>query len=319
MYSPKSAYFSRISGTGGYLPETIVTNADLEKRLDTTDQWIVDRTGIKQRHIVNASETCSTMAILAARQAIEAAQASADEIDMIVVATCTPDAVFPSTACVVQGALGVPPGIAFDVQAACSGFMYALYLADNAIRLGSVKKALVIGSEVMSKGVDWQDRKTCVLFGDGAGAVLLEASVGPGILSTSLGADGREKEILSWGNQPGDFIHMEGSKVFKLAVHKLQAITEDALKLQGLLGSDLDWMVPHQANIRIIQATADKLGMSMDKVIITLDTQGNTSAASIPLALNSGIRDGRIKKGQLILLEAFGAGLSWGTALIRMV
>jgi 3-oxoacyl-[acyl-carrier-protein] synthase-3 len=209
--------------------------------------------------------------------------------------------------------------MAFDVQAACSGFMYALHLADNAIRLGSVKKALVIGSEVMSRGIDWQDRKTCILFGDGAGAVLLDASLDPGILSTSVGADGREKEILCWGNKPGDFIHMEGSKVFKLAVHQLQTITEEALRKQALEGSALDWMVPHQANIRIIQATAHKLGISMDKVIITLDTQGNTSAASIPLALNSGVRDGRIKEGQLILLEAFGAGLSWGTALIRMI
>lgn len=318
MTAVQSAYFSSITGTGSYLPETIVSNADLAIRVDTSHEWIVERTGIHQRHIVSASETCTTMAIEAARGALKAANTSVEEVEMIVVATCTPDAVFPSTACMVQAGLGAPAGIAFDVQAACSGFIYALSVADSAIRLGTVKKALVIGSEVMSRGIDWEDRKTCILFGDGAGALLLEADSHPGILSISMGADGREKDILSWNNLPGAFIQMQGNKVFKQAVHKLYDITQAAIELQGLVSTDIDWMVPHQANIRIIQATADKLGMSMDKVIITLDKQGNTSGASIPLALNSGICDGRIKKNQLILLEAFGAGLTWGTALVRM-
>jgi 3-oxoacyl-[acyl-carrier-protein] synthase III len=312
------AYFSKITGTGAYLPKAVVTNADLAQRVDTSDEWIVERTGIQQRHIAGKEETCTTMAIEAARNALKAANVSPNEVEMIVVATCTPDAVFPSTACMVQGALGVSSGIALDVQAACSGFIYALSVADNAIRLGTVKKALVVGSEVMSRGIDWQDRKTCILFGDGAGALVLEASSTPGILSISMGADGREKEILYWENRPDAFIHMQGNRVFKLAVHKLHDITEEAIHRQGFKASDIDWMVPHQANIRIIKATADKLGMSMEKVIVTLDKQGNTSGASIPLALNSGICDGRIKKDQLIILEAFGAGLTWGTALLRM-
>jgi 3-oxoacyl-[acyl-carrier-protein] synthase-3 len=308
-----------MTGTGGYLPKHVVTNADLEKRIDTSDEWIIERTGIKQRHIVNGADTCTSMAIAAARDALAAANIKPDAVEMIVVATCTPDHIFPSTACLVQAALGIPPGIALDVQAACSGYIYALSVADNAIRVGLVKTALVIGSEVMSRGVDWADRKTCILFGDGAGAVVLEASKEPGILSVNMGADGREKDILCWDNQPGAFIHMEGSKVFKLAVHKLHDIAIAAVQKQGLQGTDIDWMVPHQANIRIIQATAQKLGISMDRVIITLDTQGNTSGASIPLALNRGVRDGKIKKDQLILLEAFGAGLTWGTALIKMI
>lgn len=314
----QSAHFSRIAGTGAYLPKVVLTNEELAKRVDTTHEWIVERTGIHQRHIVSEAETCTSMAVEAARQALEAAGVCAAEVDMIVIATCTPDAVFPSTACMVQASLGAPAGIALDVQAACSGFIYALSVADNAIRLGTVKKALVIGSEVMSRGVDWQDRKTCILFGDGAGAILLEASSKPGILSVSMGADGRKKDILYWGNHPNAFIEMQGNKVFKLAVHKLHEITQEAIKRQGLNEKDIDWMVPHQANIRIIQCTADKLGMSMDQVIITLDKQGNTSGASIPLALNRGIAEGRIKKGHLVLLEAFGAGLTWGTALVRM-
>jgi len=223
MTVPETLYFSRIAGTGGYLPNTIVTNADLEKRIDTSDAWIIERTGIKQRHIVDASDTCTTMAIAAAREALVAANITPGDVDMIVVATCTPDKVFPSTACLVQAALGVPPGIAFDVQAACSGYIYALSVADNAIRLGLVKKALVIGSEVMSRGVDWTDRKTCILFGDGAGAVVLEASTRPGILSVSMGADGREKEILCWDNQPGSIFNTKRAVAIKAPV--LPALT----------------------------------------------------------------------------------------------
>lgn len=309
--------FTKIAGTGSYLPKKILSNEELAKRVDTSHEWIVDRTGIHSRHIASELETTTYMGAQAARRALEKANISPEAVDMIVVATCTPDKVFPSTACLIQQELGVPLCPAFDIQAACSGFIYGLSVVDQFVRNGMAKRVLLIGSEVMSRLVDWEDRRTCVLFGDGAGAVLLEASESPGILTTELGADGRQKDILFVEKAAGSTIQMQGNSVFRLAVNMLGEVAEKALMINQLGINDLDWLVPHQANSRIIKATADKLGLPMEKVVITLHEHGNTSGASIPLALDVAVQDGRIKRGQHLLFEAFGGGLTWGTALIR--
>lgn len=309
--------FSKILATGSYLPETVLPNAAFETRLETTDAWIVERTGIRERHIVNESETTVSMGVIAAQRALESAGIEAKDIDMIVVATCTPDKIFPSTACLIQNAMGIPPCPAFDVQAACSGFIYALSVVDQFVRSGMVKRPLIIGSETMSRTLDWQDRRTCILFGDGAGAVILEASKEPGIISTFLSADGGHKEALFLDNLPGSFLQMQGNTVFKLAVKLLDQVASDTLAKANLDISDIHWLVPHQANIRIIAATAEKLGLPMERVIVTVGEHGNTAAASIPLALDIAIREGRIQRGQNILLESIGGGLAWGTALVK--
>jgi len=318
--------YSRIQGTGGYLPERVLTNADLEKMVDTSDQWIVERTGIRERHLAAEHETTSDLAVAAARQAIAAAHIDVAEIDLIIVATTTPDLVFPSTACLVQNKLGMSNGCAaFDVQAVCSGFVYALSVADNFIRAGQARHALVIGAETLSRITDWNDRGNCILWGDGAGAVILAASAAPGIISTHLHADGRYRDLLhvnggvSAGSDGKPTMQMHGNAVFKMAVNTLDAIVDETLAANGLQKSDINWLVPHQANIRIIQATAKKLGMSMDNVVVTVDRHGNTSAASIPLALDTAVRDGRIQAGELILMEAFGGGFTWGSVLIKWV
>lgn len=311
--------FSKMIGTGSYLPETVLSNFELEKRVETSHDWIVSRTGIHQRHIANESETTTKIGALAAKRAMEFAGVGPEEVDMVVVATCTPDVIFPSAACLIQAELGLKPGPAFDVQAACSGFMFALSVADKFIRSGSVKRALVIGAEVMSRILDWNDRTTCVLFGDGAGAVLLEASSEPGILSCDVCSDGRDSQaILSLGNHPDNVLKMQGNTVFKMAVNMLDQVALAAMNANGLTSADIDWLVPHQANIRIIEAAAQKLNMPMEKVVVTLQNQGNTSSASIPLALDAARRDGRIVPSQHILLEAFGGGLTWGTAIIKV-
>lgn len=309
--------YTRVIGTGAYLPQKSLSNTELSTRVETSHEWIVDRAGIESRHIASETETTTMMGVAAAKQALEMAGVLPEAVDMIVVATCTPDKFFPSTACLIQEKLGIPPCPAFDISAACSGFMYGLSVIDQFVRSGMVKKPLLIGSEVMSRLLDWQDRRTCILFGDGAGAVLFEASDTPGILGTHINADAKQKDILYVDNQPGACIQMQGGAVFKAAVNCLDKIAGEMLAAHGLTVAALDWLVPHQANIRIIKATAEKLGLSMDKVIITLPTQGNTSGASIPLALDHGIRSGKIKRGQHLLLEAFGGGLTWGSALIR--
>ena len=316
--------FSRIIGTGGYLPEEVRTNDDLSKMVDTSDSWIYERTGIKSRRIAAKHETASSMAELSARQAIEAADIAPNEIDLIVVATGTPDRVYPSTGCLLQHRLGVKDCVAFDVQAACSGSVFALSVADQYIKTGACKKALVVGTELCSRVIDWTDRSTCILFGDGAGAVLLEANEEAGILSTHIHSDGRFEDLLYLPNPQADtesngdgYVAMKGNEVFKVAVNTLGRIVDETLTANNLLKSDIDWLVPHQANTRIISATAKKLKMSMDQVVLTLENQGNTSSASILLALNEGVRDGRIQRGQLILLEAFGAGFTWGSALVK--
>ena len=318
---------SRIAGTGGYLPERVVTNADLEKIVDTTDQWIRERTGIEKRHLAAEGETTCDLAEQAARRAIEMAGCEAGDIDLIVVATTTPDRVFPSTAALLQHRLGANGGAAFDVQAVCTGFIYALGVADNFIRAGSAKRALVVGAETFSRIVDWEDRGTCILFGDGAGAVVLEASEEPGILSTHLHADGGYDELLHvpWGPSLGydalsaenRFVQMRGNEVFKMAVNTLGRIVDETLEKNGLEKSDIDWLIPHQANTRILAATAKKLKMNMDRVVVTVQEQGNTSAASVPLALDTAVRDGRVKRGETLLLEAFGGGFTWGSALVK--
>ena len=318
---------SKITGTGGYLPEKVVTNADLEKIVDTTDEWITSRTGIKKRHLVVDGETTCDLAEKAALNAMDAAGLTKDDIDLIIVATTTPDRVFPSTACLLQDRLDIHGCTAFDVQAVCTGFVYALGIADKFIKSGTHKTALVIGAETMSRTVDWNDRTTCVLFGDGAGAVILEASDEPGILSTHLHADGKYKELLTIPAgvsenpalfQSGEaYMQMKGNEVFKMAVNTLGRIVDETLAANNMEKSDIDWLVPHQANIRIINATAKKLSMSMDHVVVTVHEHGNTSAASVPLALNEAVRDGRIKRGETILLEAFGGGFTWGSALIK--
>ncbi len=320
--------YARISGTGSYLPEKILTNRDLEELVDTSDQWIRERTGIAERRMAGEDETCADLAVAAARNALEAADVDPEEIGLIVLATCTPDRVFPSTACLVQQRLGIHSGaMAFDVSAACSGFVYALGVAEKFVVTGSVKKALVIGAETFTRILDWTDRGTCVLFGDGAGAVVLEASDEPGILSTHLHADGSHEELLyvPWGVSQGydrlegtaGKVRMRGNEVFKVAVRTLGRIVDETLEASGLTKKDVDWLVPHQANIRIIQATAKKLDLPMERVVVTVEKHGNTSAASIPLALDTAVRDGRIKRGELLLLEAFGGGFTWGSALLR--
>lgn len=316
-------FFSKIIGTGGYLPEEIRTNDDISKIVDTSDSWIYERTGIKSRHIAAAEETASSMAEIAARQAILVANINATDIDLIIMATSTPDRIFPSTACLLQQRLSINNGVAFDVQAACSGFIFALSVADQYIKSGVYKKALIVGSEINSRIVDWNDRSTCILFGDGAGAVIIEASEQHGILSTHIHSDGGFADLLYLPNpqteikQANYYIEMKGNEVFKVAVNTLGIIVDETLTTNNIDKSAIDWLVPHQANIRIIVATAKKLKMPMERVIMTLKYQGNTSSASVPLALNEAIQDGRIKRGQILLLEAFGGGFAWGSALIK--
>ena len=316
--------YSRISGTGSYLPERVLTNFDLEKRMDTSDAWIRERTGIEQRHIVAPGETTVDMAEHAARRALEAAGVAPTDVDLIIIGTCTPDLVFPNAGVMLQGRLGCRGGPAFSIEAACSGFIYALSMADKMVKAGEAKCALVIGAESLSKITNPDDRGTAILFGDGAGAVVLQPSESEGIISTHLHADGSYIDLLrctggvSAGHSPtGDVIFMAGSEVFKVAVTKLGAIVDETLAANGLEKSAIDWLVPHQANIRIIQATARKLDMPLERVILTVRDHGNTSTASVPLALDVGVRDGRIKRGELLLLEAFGGGFTWGSALIR--
>ena len=319
---------SVITGCGAYLPAQVVTNADLEKKVETTDEWIVQRTGIRQRHIAAPGETTGDMAIAAGRRALEAAGLTGADIGGVIVATSTPDNTFPSVAAKVQAALGIPPGPAMDVQAVCSGFVYGLTVADSLIRTGLAKRFLLIGAEKMSALLDWNDRTTCVLFGDGAGAVVLEAQHGAGtvqdrgVLSTHLYADGRLRDILytSGGtSSTGDagFVRMEGKEVFRHAVQFMADIVGEVLAHNNVAPGDIDFLVPHQANIRIIEATAKKLDMDMNRVVVTVDRHGNTSAASIPLALCAAVEDGKIKPGDLLLMEALGAGLTWGAALVR--
>lgn len=315
-----------ITGTGSYLPEKKMTNADIAKIVDTSDEWITERTGIKSRHIADAAhETTSFMATEAARKAMEAAGVKAENIDAVIVATTTPDLTFPSVAAHVQAALGVPACMAFDVQAVCSGFLYALSVADKFIQAGTNKNILVIGAERMSKILDWNDRTTCVLFGDGAGAVVLQAqeNTNRGVLATHLYADGNLKDILltSGGTATtgeSGVIKMQGKDVFKHAVTFMAEMVEGILAAANVKREEIDWLVPHQANLRIITGAAQKLGLPMEQVIITLDEHGNTSAASIPLALDRGVRDGRIKQGQMLLMEAVGGGLTWASALVRL-
>jgi len=317
--------YSRIIGTGSYLPGKVLTNFDLEKIVDTTDEWIVSRSGIHERHIAADDEATSDLALQASLRAIAMAGISADDIDLIIVATTTPDKTFPSTACILQDKLGITSGgAAFDMQAVCGGFVYALNTADLYIRGGQAKTVLVVGAEVLSRILDWTDRTTCVLFGDGAGAVVLQASEEPGIIAAKLHSDGRHHALLRAdgnirnGEVEGDpFIKMEGQSVFKFAVTVLSRVVDEVLADTGLQGSDIDWLVPHQANIRIIEATAKKLGLSMDNVVVTVAQHGNTSSASIPLALDAAVRDGRIKAGQHLLLEAIGGGFTWGAVLLR--
>lgn len=317
--------YSQIIGTGGYLPEKILTNYDLEKIFETSHQWIVERTGIHQRHIAADNETSLTMAEAAARIAIADANITPSDIGMIIVATTTPEKVFPSTACLLQHKFGISGCAAFDLNSvACTGFVYALSIADQYIRSGAIKYALVIGSEVMSRVVDWNDRSIAVLFGDGAGAVVLGAQDKPGILSTHLHADGNHKDVLFLQNLMGktaglesDYMQMNGKQLFKLSVNILGQLFDETLAANNLQKSDIDWLVPHQANIRIIEGMAKKLDLPMERVAITLDQQGNTSAASIPLALDKAVRDKRIKRGDMLMLEGFGGGLTWGSALIK--
>ena len=320
--------YSRIAGTGSYLPENVVTNDDLAKVVDTSDEWIAARTGIRQRHVAAEGETTSDLAYHASVRALEAAGVEAADIDLIVVGTTTPDLIFPSTACLLQHRLGANGCGAFDVNAACSGFLFALSVADKFIRSGDAKTVLVVGAETLTRMVDWEDRTTCVLFGDGAGAVVLKADTETGILSTHLHADGGKKELLwnpvgvSVGFKPeeknaGVQIRMAGSEVFKHAVKALDSVVDETLSANGLDKRDLDWLIPHQANLRIIEATRKRLDMPEERVIVTVDRHGNTSSGSVPLALDEAVRSGRIERGQLVLLEAFGGGFTWGSALLR--
>jgi len=319
--------YSRIAGTGSYLPEKVVTNHDLEQMMDTSDEWIQERTGIKRRHLAADGEKTSDLALAAARSALEMADISADDIGLIIIATTTPDKVFPGTACIVQRRLGIGGCAAFDVQAACSGFVYGLDLGDRYIRTGAAKNVLVIGAETLSRLTNWEDRTTAVLFGDGAGAVVLQECDQPGIISTHIHADGQYEDLLqvpqgvSSGydvTRAGEaFIQMNGNAVFRRAVATLDSIARETLDRNNIDKHDLDWFVPHQANMRIITAAAKKLDMPMERVIVTVDEHANTSAASIPLALDVAVRDGRIKRGELLLFEAFGAGFTWGSALLR--
>jgi len=320
--------YSRIAGTGSYLPEKVLTNADLEKLVDTNDEWIRTRTGIERRHIAASDETSSSMAEHAARRALKAAGQTPTDVDFIVVGTTTPDLVFPNTATLLQQRLDIHGCPAFSLEAACSGFVFALSIADKYVRLGEAKCALVVGVECLSHITDWSDRTTCVLFGDGAGAVVLTPADEPGIIGTHLHSDGRYKDLLFYpygvssgfdklrsGASAG--ITMLGNEVFKVAVRTLSRLVDETLAKNGIERSQIDWLVPHQANLRIIQAAADKLGLSMEKVVVTVQEHGNTSAASIPLALDTAVRDGRIHRGQTLLLETFGGGFTWGSALIR--
>ncbi len=319
--------YARIIGTGGYLPENIMTNHDLEKLVDTSDQWIRERTGIEQRHIAEEGETTVDLAEKASRLAIAAAGIEPAEIDLIILATSTPDKIFPSSACILQARLDIHGCPAFDIQAVCTGFIYALAVAEKFIKSGSARTALVVGAEVFSRILNWQDRGTCVLFGDGAGAVILRADDETGVLSTHIHADGKYENLLWVPYGVGDgyekvksgkaFVEMRGNEVFKIAVNTLGRIVDETLAANDMTQSDIDWLVPHQANIRIITATARKLRMSMDQVVVTVQKHGNTSAASVPLALDVAVRDGRIKRGELLLLEAFGGGFTWGSVLVR--
>ena len=320
--------YSRIAGTGHYVPEKVLTNADLEKIVDTTDEWIKSRSGIERRHIAAPDQYTSDLAVQASRRAMEAAEVTPEDIDFIVVGTTTPDLVFPNVGCILQEKLGIHGCAAFSVEAACSGFIYALSIADKYVSTGTSKCALVIGAETLSRITDWTDRSTCVLFGDGAGAVILKPATDAGIISTHLRADGRYKDLLTAKTgvsvQPkgddlraGFNVHMSGNEVFKVAVKHLGAIVEETMEANGMERSEIDWLIPHQANFRIINATAKRLAMPMDKVILTLQDYGNTSAASVPMALDVAVRDGRVQRGQLLLLEAFGGGLTWGSALLR--
>jgi 3-oxoacyl-[acyl-carrier-protein] synthase III len=316
--------YSRIIGTGSYLPEKVLTNHDLEKMVDTSDEWIRTRTGISQRHIAADGQLASDLAVNASHRALENANLKADEIDLIIVATTTPDMVFPSTACILQNKLGIKQCPAFDVQAVCSGFVYALATADAFIRTKKYRNVLVVGSEIYSNIVDWKDRSTCVLFGDGAGAVILTQSDQPGILSSHLHADGNFSDVLAVPGsicdgkvQGSPFVNMEGNTVFKFAVKVLEEVAIEAVEENNLQTTDIDWLIPHQANIRIIRSTAKKLGIPMEKVVTTVDKHGNTSAASIPLALDVATRDGRVQSDQYVLLEGVGGGFTWGAALLR--
>ncbi|MFZ9052415.1 MAG: beta-ketoacyl-ACP synthase III [Woeseiaceae bacterium] len=320
--------YSRIAGTGRYLPEKVLTNFDLEKIVDTTDEWIRTRTGVERRHCVREDETTSDMCVEAAKRAIQKADVDVADIDLVIIGTTSPDLIFPNVATIVQHRLGIPACPAFSIEAACTGFIYALTTADKFIKAGEAKCALVVGAECITKLVDWTDRNTCVLFGDGAGAVILKSSEQPGIIGTHLGADGQYKELLYYPVGASKELHkagtdeagivMAGSEVFKVAVKTLGNVASQALESAGIDQSELDWLVPHQANIRIIQATAKRLGLPMEKVILTVQDHGNTSAASVPLALDVGIRDGRIQPGQLVLMEAFGGGFTWGSVLMRL-
>jgi len=317
--------YARLIGTGSYLPGNPVSNQDLAARgIDTSDEWIVTRTGIRSRYLAEPGTTSSELGLIAAQRALEMAGIVAGELDLIIVATSTPDFIFPSTACLIQGRLGNKGATAFDVQAVCAGFTYALGIAEKFIRSGSHKKALVIGAEVFSRILDWNDRGTCVLFGDGAGAVVLEASDAPGILATAMHADGSQNGILNVpgqicsGQVTGDpFLRMDGQAVFKFAVRVLAEIADEVCQAANIQTADVDWLIPHQANIRIIDATGKKLGISRERVIVTVDRHGNTSAASVPLALDEAVRDGRIQRGQKVLLEGVGGGFTWGAALLE--
>lgn len=319
--------YARIAGTGSYLPDNVMTNRELETLVDTSDEWIRERTGIEQRHIAVEGQTTVDLAEQASLRAIEAAGIKATDIDLIVFATSTPDKIFPSSACILQARLGIHGCPAFDIQAVCSGFIYALSVADKFIKTGSSKKVLVVGAELFSRILDWEDRGTCVLFGDGAGAVILEHSDETGILSTHIHADGQYENLLHVPYGIGDgfdqvragkaHVQMKGNEVFRIAVSTLGRIVDETLEANQMKKSDIDWLVPHQANLRIIAATARKLKMSMDRVVVTVNKHGNTSAASIPLALDVAVRDGRIKRNEVLMLEAFGGGFTWGSALLR--
>jgi len=314
--------YARITGTGSFLPETVLTNRDIEAIVDTSDEWIRKRTGIRKRHMVMEGERCSRLAEIASRRALADAGVDPSAIDLIVVATTTPDQVFPGSACVLQKRLRIRGCCAFDLQAGCTGFVYALGVVDQFIRTGSIRRALVVGAEILSYLVDWQDRDTAVLFGDGAGAVVVEAGQDPGILSSHLHADGSYIDLLQVpggiGGDPDEdsYLEMKGAELFKVAVTVLSSIVEETLIANGMRKSDIDWIVPHQANLRIIQAVARKLALPLDRVILTVDEHANTSAASIPLAFDVAVRDGRIRRGETVLMEAFGGGITWGSVLL---
>jgi 3-oxoacyl-[acyl-carrier-protein] synthase-3 len=319
--------YSRIAGTGRFLPERILTNADLEKMVDTTDEWIRTRTGVERRHIAAEDQTTSDLCVEAAKIAMETAGVTAGDVDLIVVGTTSPDLIFPNVGTLVQRRLGIHGCPAFSIEAACTGFIYALTTADKFVRAGESRCALVIGAEIISKLVDWNDRSTCVLFGDGAGAVIVTPSDEPGIISCHLGADGQYKDLLYYPVGASKDLHkaglgdakiiMSGNEVFKVAVKTLGNVAEQALAANNIHKDEIDWLIPHQANLRIIQATAKRLELPMEKVILTVQDHGNTSAASVPMALDVGVRDGRIRRGQLILMEAFGGGFTWGSVLMR--